>query len=156
MTIGRGLLRTTLRLFAIALPLAFAWEMLQAPAFTGMPESWLAATIECGRAAFGDGVIALGLLAAGAMIFGTVRWFRPPRLGRYGVIIGVGIVIQVAVEWLMVHGLGRWGYRTSHPIVPGLDVGILPVLQAVVLFPLVFWLLARWEAGASVEVSHEA
>jgi len=32
------------RLIVVTLPLYFAWEMLQAPAFTGMPEGWLAAT----------------------------------------------------------------------------------------------------------------
>ena len=35
------------RLLVIALPLYFTWEMLQAPAFTGMPDEWKRATAWC-------------------------------------------------------------------------------------------------------------
>lgn len=122
--------------------------MLQAPAFTGMPDRWLAATAECAQAAVGDSVIVLGLFATGALAFRDVRWFRPARAGRYAALIGAGMAVQVVMEWIMVYGAGRWGYGADHPVLPLLGVGLLPVLQAVVLFPLVFWLTAIWEARA--------
>lgn len=55
------LARTAVRLLIIAIPLNFAWEMFQAPSFTGMPGDALWATAVCAQAAVGDGVIALGL-----------------------------------------------------------------------------------------------
>ena len=140
---GRG--RLVLRLLALTLPAFFTWEMLQAPAFTGMPKGWLPATVVCGVATLGDGVIVLGLFGLGWFVFRDFRWFVPSRVSRLTTIVIVGIGVQVAMEWIMVYGLGRWGYAERHPVVSFLGVGLLPILQAVVLLPVIFWALARWE-----------
>ncbi len=134
-----------LRLLVLTLPAYFAWEMLQAPAFTGMPKDWLAATAVCGVATLGDGVIVLGLFGLGWFVFRDFRWFVPPRVGRFAAIVMAGVAVQVIVEWIMVYGLGRWGYAGSHPMLAVLGVGLLPILQAIVLLPVVLWGLARWE-----------
>lgn len=141
-----SLARTAVRLLIIAIPLNFAWEMLQAPSFTGMPGDALWATAVCAQAAVGDGVITLGLCGLGAWAFGDPRWFAPARLHRYVVIVGIAVAVQVLIEWVMVHGLGRWAYDPVQPLVPGLGVGLLPVLQAVMLVPPIFGTLARWES----------
>ena len=96
------------RLFLITLPIYFAWEMLQMPAFRGVPDSWLAAIGVCALATIGDAVVVLALFALAVLAFRDPRWFAPPR------------------------------------IVPGLGVGVLPLLQPIVLLPMTFWLLARW------------
>lgn len=134
-----------LRLLALTLPAYFAWEMLQAPAFTGMPEDWLEATAVCGMATLGDGVIVLGLFGLGWLVYRDFRWFVPPRAGRFTAIVMAGVGVQVIMEWIMVYGLGRWGYAEGHPILSVLGVGLLPILQAIVLLPVIFWGLARWE-----------
>jgi hypothetical protein len=133
-------------LLIIAIPLNFAWEMLQASSFTGMPPDALWATVLCAQAAVGDGVIALGLCGLGAWAFGDPRWFMPTRLRRYVMIVGIAVAVQVLNEWVMVYGLGRWGYDPVQPLVPGLGVGLLPVLQAVMLVPLTFGTVAWWES----------
>ncbi len=61
------------RVFLLALPLYFAWEMLQASAFTGLPADWRAVTGVCALAALGDGVIVLALFAFGVLVFGATR-----------------------------------------------------------------------------------
>lgn len=61
-------------------------------------------------------------------------------------IVGMAVAVQVLIEWVMVHGLGRWGYDPVQPLVPGLGVGLLPVLQAVMLVPPIFGTLAWWES----------
>jgi hypothetical protein len=43
--------------------------------------------------------------------------------------------------------LDRWGYAPSQPVLPVVRVGSLPVLQPIVLLPLVFWLAAKWEGA---------
>lgn len=134
-----------LRLLALTLPAYFAWEMLQAPAFTRMPEDWLEATAVCGMATLGDGVIVLGLFGLGWLVFRDFKWFVPPRAGRFTAIVMAGVVVQVIMEWIMVYGLGRWGYAEGHPMLSVLGVGLLPILQAIVLLPVIFWRLARWE-----------
>ena len=132
-----------LRLLLIALALNFAWEMLQMPAFTGLPESALAATGSCVLAALGDVAIVLAMYGLGAARFHDVRWYRPPRAHRYAMIVTVGVLLHLLIEWVAVHRLARWGYSEIQPIVPGVDVGLLPILQPIILLPLTFWLVAR-------------
>ena len=133
------------RLLAVALPLYFAWEMAQAPFFTGMPAGRVAATLMCAQATIGDGVLVVVVAIAGALLYRDRRWFAPPAAPRYVVGVVVGVVLQIAVEWVMVRRLNRWGYASNQPILPGVRLGILPVLQPIVLLPLTFWLTARWE-----------
>lgn len=135
--------RIIVRLLAVTLPLYFAWEMLQAPAFTGMPEDWKTATVLCALAALGDAVIVLVLFVLAALGFRDPRWFSPPRIGRYSVVVLAGVAVQMAVEWLLVHRLHLWGYTADQPLVLG--IGVLVVLQPILLLPLTLWGLARWE-----------
>jgi hypothetical protein len=144
---------TIARLLAVALPLYFAWEMLRAPAFTGMPKGSLAASAVCALAAAGDGAIVLVVYTVLGLVFRDARWFVPPRLTRYAALVLVGVSIQAAVEWIMIHRLGRWGYKPSQPLVPLLDIGVLPFLQPAVLLPLTVWIFARWEARATRDSS---
>jgi hypothetical protein len=138
--------RIWLRLLALAAPLSFGWEMLQAPGFTGMPRGWVAGTAVCALAALGDTLILLSLFGLGWLAFWNARWFVPPRLGPYALVVLASVTVQVPLEWLMVHRVGRWGYGALQPVLPVLDVGLFPVLQAVAVPPLVFWLLACWES----------
>ncbi len=139
---GPSLAVTAARLSAIALPLNFAWELLQAPGYTSMGDTWLEGLLVCARATLGDGVIFLALFGFGAFLFGR-HWFVPPRIGRYAPIVGMAVAIQIAVETVAL-AAGRWDYAAWHPRVFG--AGLLPILQAVVLVPLTFMLLARWHS----------
>jgi hypothetical protein len=133
------------RLLTVALPLYFAWEMAQAPFFTGMPAGWVRATLMCAQATLGDGVLVAAVAMVGALLYRDRRWFVPPAPLRYVVAVVVGVALQIAVEWVMVYRLDRWGYASDQPILPIVGLGILPVLQPIVLLPLTFWLTARWE-----------
>ncbi len=137
---------TPLRLLVIAAPINFAWEMLQAPAFTGMPANWWAMTGWCALATVGDVILVIALWALGRLVFRSGGWFVPPQASRYAVITAVGVAVQVLVEWPMVNLLGAWGYRPRLPVVWG--VGLLPVLQPVVLLPMTFAIVALWERSA--------
>jgi hypothetical protein len=133
-----------LRLLAIALPLSFAWEMLQMPAFVGLPDDVSTATGVCALAAAADALIVLALWRFGAWMFDDPRWFAPTALRRYIVIVLAGVTIHGALEWMSVARLALWTYRDVQPTIPGLRIGILPVLQPVVLLPHTFWLLGQW------------
>jgi hypothetical protein len=136
---------TVLRLLAVALPLNLAWELLQAPAYGPMGDTWLEGFLVCARATLGDGVIFLALYGLGAVLYGR-DWFAPPRVGRYAVILGVAVAIQIGVEWAAL-AAGRWDYTAWHPRLFG--AGLLPILQAVVLVPVTFVALARWHVRAA-------
>lgn len=150
---SKGRVLTSIRLLAIALPLYFAWEMLQMPAFTGLPESVLRATAWCALATLGDGVLVVVVFVIAAVLFADRCWFAPPRPGRYVVAVFIGVLLNVAAESLLARGAGLWGYAPWQPVVPVVNVGALAVVQPVILLPLSFSLLARWDPHA--ERSHE-
>jgi L-cystine uptake protein TcyP (sodium:dicarboxylate symporter family) len=52
--------------------------------------------------------------------------------------LSAGLVIGIVVEWLAVHLLARWNYTDRMPIIPWIGIGWVPVLQMVVLPPLIF------------------
>lgn len=54
----------------------------------------------------------------------------------------MGFVIAVSVEWVAVHGAQRWTYTDRMPLLPGLEVGGVPVLQMLLLPPLIFRVVA--------------
>ncbi len=134
------------RLLAISVPLNFAWEMLQMPAFEGLPESVLATVALCAAAAVADALVAVAVFGLGVYVFGEHRWFMPPRLHRYAVMAGAGLIVHLLFEWYAVHGLRLWSYRALHPIVPGVGLGLVPILQPIIVLPLTFWIVVRWAA----------
>jgi hypothetical protein len=136
------------RLVLIGLPLYFAWEMLQMPAFTRLPSGRMASTLMCALAAVLDTVLILLLYSIGALAFSDRLWFCPPRFLRYLLIVLVAIVANSVWEWVAVGRLGLWGYRAWHPAVFG--VGLVAILQAVVMPALVFFWLGRWAGQQSV------
>jgi hypothetical protein len=58
--------------------------------------------------------------------------------------VGAGLVLGVTIEWVAVHILERWAYTARMPRVPGLNVGLVPVAQMLVLPPLIFRVVTRW------------
>ncbi|ALA58058.1 membrane protein of unknown function [Nitrospira moscoviensis] len=98
----------------------------------------------CALMGLGDGVLVLAIFFMGRMACGRWNWFERPGLKGYATMLVSGLVISVAIEWLMVYVAFRWGYRESMPLIPWLGVGITPVVQMLILPPLVFWIVATW------------
>jgi len=48
------------------------------------------------------------------------------------------------VEWVAVHLAHRWAYAAAMPLIPGLNIGAVPVLQMMVLPPVIFHLVGAW------------
>ena len=70
-----------------------------------------------------------------------------PGAQGYLVTTTIGLVLGLTVEWVAVHVLQRWAYTARRPRLPGLDVGMVPVAQMLVLSPLIFRGVAWWQAG---------
>jgi hypothetical protein len=98
----------------------------------------------CFVASLGDGLLVLGIFAMGWLLLRQQRWFVHPGLWGYGVMLTTGLVIGITVEWIAVHLMERWKYTVHMPLVPGLEVGIVPVMQMLVLPPLIFRGVAVW------------
>lgn len=136
-----------------ALLLNYPWEFLQVPLFEGMPqaEHWVAIKT-CTTATIGDALIMLTAYWAVALGTRSRSWMMNASAPRTVMFASVGIVITVVIERLALSGwwLGGWKYAPSMPVVPGLEVGLSPLLQWVVLPPLVLWFTRRQILGSSI------
>jgi len=129
-----------------ALLLNFPWEILQSPLFEGMANAphWTIVKV-CSWATLGDALIMLmayWLVAAQAR---SRHWIMSPTKFQLLLFVTVGVVITVAIEWLVLRGLWfeAWKYSPLMPVIPGIGIGLSPLLQWIVLPPLVAWLVRR-------------
>lgn len=134
-----------------ALLLNYPWEFLQVPLFEGMSQAphWHAVQ-SCSRAAVGDAVISLLAFEVVSLWAGARAWVMRPTAPMVFGFIACGVFTTVVIERLALAGLWmeRWSYSTLMPILPGLEVGVSPIAQWVVLPPLVLWLVRRQLACA--------
>ena len=84
------------------------------------------------------------LYVAGWTVFRRRDWFENPGRVGYSLMLVGGILIAVAVEWVAANVVGRWAYSSSMPLIPGLAIGLVPVLQMIVLPPAIFYAVAIW------------
>lgn len=126
----------------------FAWEVLQTPFFVRMPTmSHWAATLICFKATIGDVGIALAAFAAGALRDKRPDWIITPSRGAIAIYLAVGVLITIAFEWYAVYLAHRWAYAELMPLVPWLRVGLTPILQWLLLPPLILYFVRRHYIG---------
>ena len=105
------------------------------------------ATANCLRASLGDAAIVTALWSIGAYIFESPDWFRRASATFIGALALFGGLIGVGLERVALGG-GRWAYSSTMPVIPGLGVGVAPVLQMALLPPLLMRLAASAVARA--------
>lgn len=128
-------------IFVVAVALNLVWELGQAFLYVGMNYN-LAMIVHCFWASLGDGLILWVIYLIGLLIFRNIRWFVHPSASRYAVMLIAGLIISIIVEWIGLDVLKRWAYTDSMPIVPLLNIGLLPVLQMLLLPPVIFAVVA--------------
>jgi hypothetical protein len=124
--------------------LNYPWEFLQVPFYEGMQEArhW-DAVLFCSRATVGDGVIAV-LAFWGVAFAGAGRgWILRPTPRTVAAFTGIGLAVTLVLEWLATEVLDRWSYSDAMPELPVLGTGLLPVLQWILLPPLIVWFVWR-------------
>lgn len=131
-----------------ALLLNFPWEFLQVPFFAEMPAMahW-DAIIFCTRAALGDVLIALIAFWVVAALRRQRGWLLRPDARSILGFIAVGIVITIGLEWHATEIQQRWQYAEWMPTLPLLGTGLAPLMQWLVLPPLIIWLARRQLLG---------
>lgn len=128
-------------LFIVSVVVNYFWEIGQGFLFEGM-NSWKSIWWHCFVASLGDGLIVWLIHAVGWIIFKRADWFIEPGNKGYGVMLMTGLIIAVVIEWGAVHMLQRWSYTADMPVIPGLNIGITPILQMLMLPPIIFYVVA--------------
>lgn len=131
--------------------LNFPWEFLQTPLFQRMVDAphWEAVKI-CSTAALGDAVIMLAAYWVVAIVRGARDWIVNPTRATVASFCGLGVMVTIGIERLAVSGrwVQAWTYSDAMPLVPGIGVGASPLVQWLVLPPLVVWFVRRQLLGA--------
>ena len=130
--------------FVVAVLLNYPWELAQSPLYSNagrVGTVWW----HCFVASLGDGVLVAIVYFVGTAIFRQPTWFEHAGAKQYVAMLITGGLIGVVVEWVAVHVAHRWAYAAEMPLLPGFDVGIVPVAQMLVLPLLVFRIVATWD-----------
>ena len=134
----------------VAVPLNLAWEVAQMQLYAFPRQGIVTDLVGCLVPSLGDGLMTLAIYWSGRLAFRDAAWALRPGPRGYLLMALVGFVLAVAVEWNALHRTGAWAYTPGMPLVPGLGVGLLPVLQMLVLPPLTFLVVGRrrtwWQA----------
>lgn len=128
--------------------LHFVWEMLQVPLYEGMATMahWDAVRF-CTRATVGDVEISLVAFWVTAILLRPGRrWLDDPWPGPAVLFTALGVAATFVIELLSTEVWHRWAYSELMPVVLG--VGVSPLMQWMVLSPLVVWFARRQQVGA--------
>ena len=130
--------------------LHFVWEFLQVPTYAGMAEMahWQGIKL-CTSATIGDVGFALTAFWTASLVARTRHWMGNQVAIPILVFLGVGIALTVGFEFYYTQVTLRWTYSDLMPLVAPFGTGLSPLLQWIVIPPVVLWLSQRYLAGGS-------
>ena len=136
--------------------LHFVWEFLQVPTYAGMAEMahWQGIKL-CTSTTIGDVGFALTAFWTASLVARTRHW-----IGRQGalpvlVFLAAGIALTIGFEFYYTQVTQRWTYSDLMPLVPPLGTGLSPLLQWIVIPPIVLWLSRRHLAGSDTRTARD-
>lgn len=142
----RKLLPRLSALFVISVLLNYLWEVAQMPLYVE-DGRWIEFALHCIVPSLGDGLMVMLIFCVGWMARGRSDWADQPDGAGYTLMLIIGFSIAIIVEWVGLYGLKRWSYAASMPVLPVLGIGVAPVLQMLILPPVIFrltgWSLSR-------------
>ncbi|MDZ4308139.1 hypothetical protein [Allopontixanthobacter sp.] len=135
--------------------LHFVWEFVQVPTYSGMAElpHWEAIKL-CMSATFGDVGFALIAFWLASLAARSRDWILRPTRFPAAIFVAVGIALTVGFEYYYTNVSLRWTYSDLMPLVPPFGTGLSPLLQWIVIPPIVIGLTPRHLLGA--QAIHDA
>ncbi len=129
----------------VGLAFNLIWENAQAFLYLDYVNFWQHFPI-CARASLGDVLIVIFLYFALAVVNRDLQWFTKMSKVDLAITVVLGILIAVGIEmWSL--GTARWEYAPTMPLVPYTNVGLSPILQMIILPPIIFltsaWIIKR-------------
>ena len=136
-------------MFVVAVAMNYLWEVAQAPLYVGFKD-WKSVWWHCFVAAIGDGILIWVIFVVGWAVFRRVDWYASPSNKNRIFIFVAGLWIGIGVEWVAINILNRWSYTANMPFLWKFNVGLVPVLQMVLLPPIIFRISGRWTRKGSM------
>ncbi|GMA64241.1 hypothetical protein NZD89_02640 [Alicyclobacillus fastidiosus] len=135
-------LRNLVLLAGVSFALEYIWEAWQSPIFyMGPPGRHHTGSPGVGillGATFGDMMMSIGLYLLLSLVNRDGSWFAKKYDAKdwtIMVLYALFFSFYFETRGLSTH---RWGYSSLMPLFPGTDIGLVPVAQLLILFPLSF------------------
>lgn len=128
--------------FVFALGGNAVWEMAQMHAYSSLPSNPSEMVLWCGAAAVVDAIYASGLYLFGQKLTHEQNWTSRRLLPRL-LLAAIATLFAALVIEMVFQNIGSWRYSESMPIIPGIHVGLLPVLQLPLLTVAVLVIVGR-------------
>ena len=124
--------------------LHFVWEFLQVPTFASMAElnHWIGIKM-CTAATICDVGFALTAFWVTSAFAKSRRWLVSPTSAQLAIFMAVGILLTIVAEYYYTAVSLRWTYSELMPLVPPFGTGLIPLLQWLVIPPIVIWISRR-------------
>ncbi len=131
-------------LWLAAFGLNMIWELAQVFAFSSLAEAsafeiFILVTI----ASIADAVITLVAYLVTALVKREWHWWKSVETLDFMIFAIVGAVSATLIETIAL-SRGTWTYGEYMPIIPLLEIGLLPFLQLTVLLPAALFAALRW------------
>ncbi len=123
--------------------LNFVWEVLQTPFFVDISDQINTIIWYRFHCTLGDVGITLGCFWLVALITKSRSWFLNPTKNRLLLFVAFGVSYTIFSEIKNVSLNKLWGYSELMPVIPYLEVGIIPLIQWIVVPPLVILIVRR-------------
>lgn len=129
---------SALYVFLYSFFIHFFWEMWQMPLFmfsqsTDLPAmNWM-----CTQASLGDGVIAV-ISYYFVFYINKKHWLSTASFVDVFLFILPGMALTIVLEHINTGFYSRWEYDPLMPIVPIIGIGLFPLLQWIVIPPMVY------------------
>lgn len=126
----------------VAFVLHYAWEYVQCSLFVHLASP--ATPVGMIPPALGDVALTWVAQLTTAAVTGRWLWAADARwpARAWLALIATALMLSVPLE-LYALSTDRWAYTDAQPLIPGLGVGLTPVLQLLLLFPATFALVGR-------------
>ncbi|WP_335869041.1 hypothetical protein [Bacillus sp. 2205SS5-2] len=122
----------------VSLILQFSWEYGQCAIFYDMNDDLDFTSLLMWSAIWGDIMMTLILYVLISLLNQDVNWFLKPFQRKDFVIMVLYALFLSFYFEISAHYTSRWTYSSSMPLVYKTNIGVIPVLQLLLLFPLSF------------------
>jgi hypothetical protein len=123
--------------------LNFAWEVLQTPFFHDISDKINTIVWYRFHCTVGDVMISLGSFWLVALISKTRSWFLNPTKVRLLLFVAFGVGYTIFSEIKNVSLNKLWAYSDFMTVIPYIDVGVIPIIQWIILPPLLVYIVRR-------------
>jgi hypothetical protein len=132
-----------LNFFFFSFVLNATWEWIQSPFFIDITSDlntiiWY--RIHC---TLGDSLILITGYILTSFYYRNFNWVRNSNVKHHVVFVVMGVIYTLFSEYLNVYVNNSWSYSDYMPLLPFVNIGLVPLFQWIILPPIIIFITKR-------------